>query len=364
MLRLLLSTGLAAAASLALMPRIIVRLHRSRVMDIPNQRSSHRHPVPRGGGIGLLAPLLAGLLLAWPLGWIEHPGYALALAVGVVGLGTLGFLDDIYSLPALLRLAAQLLVAGVCLELAGFGLDRLDLPLLGGWETGGAGFLVALLWLVGFTNMFNFMDGINGMAGSQTILGAGGLALVGYLTGNDDLVLVGGLLAGGAVGFLRWNFPKARVFLGDVGSLPVGFALALSVLFARAGAATGGWSAPGPDGGTATGLPVWIPVLLVWPFLFDAGYTLVNRAVHGRNPIRPHRSHVYQRLVVAGASHQRVTMMYAGWMLACTAVALVSLSRPAAGGRLFWVVVVASLAWTLRTVTRIRASMTTPSEPL
>ena len=346
MLTLLLCTVLAAAASLALMPRIIVRLYRRRVMDIPNQRSSHRHPVPRGGGLGVLAVLLAGLGLATLLGAVQDRSLAAALAGGALLLGLLGFLDDLYSLPALLRLVAQLLVAGGCLRLAGVTLVRMDLPLLGSWETGAAGFWLAALWVVGFTNMFNFMDGINGMAGWQAILGGLGLGLLGRATGRPDLALVGGLTAGATVGFLRWNFPRARVFLGDVGSLPLGFVLAMSVLAVH--------DLPG-----AATIPVWVPVLMVWPVFFDAGYTLVNRAVHRRNPFHAHRSHLYQRLVVAGASHEAVSLAYAAWLAVTAAIALWSRDHPVSGGRLFWVVVVVSLAWAVRTAVRVRASMTT-----
>ncbi|MBK6899706.1 MAG: hypothetical protein IPH09_10675 [bacterium] len=154
------------------------------------------------------------------------------------------------------------------------------------------------------------------------------------------------LLAGGTVGFLPQNFPRARVFMGDVGSLPLGFLLSMGVLRAHAG----------PDG--TGGAPLWMPLLLIWPFLGDATFTLVNRAVHGRNPFHPHRSHVYQRLVVSGWSHLRVTLHYAAAMAVCIAAAFVCRVRSGFAWPVFWGIVAATLCIALATAARIRAVAT------
>ncbi len=336
-----------ALVGLFCVPAVIRMLASRVVLDVPNARSSHTVPVPRGGGIGLLMPFAAGTAALMAAGTVSSDGFAPTLLLGVLVLAALGFADDVRDRPAVARLLVQGVVTAVCLWLGDLGLDSVAVPGLGALELGPFGRPVAWVLVVGFTNMFNFMDGINGLAGFQTLLGAGGLAALGLLGGDPDLALPLALLAGGAVGFLCFNFPRARVFMGDVGSLPIGFALAVSVLRAHQG--------PGPE----TAAPIWLPALLIWPFLFDATYTLVNRALRGRHPFRAHRSHVYQRMVVAGATHTRVTLLYVAAMVGCGAVAFIA--RAGAGSWdmvLFWGIVAVSLAVTLVTVTRIRASMT------
>jgi len=329
----------AAAASFLAVPLAVRMLARHQVIDTPNERSSHSRPVPRGGGIGLLLPFAFGtaVLLAGPL---RGDAFAGALLVGVLGMAVIGFIDDLRTLPALPRLVAEGLLAALCLAWADAGLQALALPGLGSLELGAAGPVVTWLFVVGFTNMFNFMDGINGLAGFQTLLGAGGLALLGAQGGDAALALPLALLAGGAVGFLRSNFPRAAVFMGDVGSLPIGFALAMGVLRAHGHG----------------GLPVWIPALMIWPFLLDATYTLVNRTLRGRNPFRAHRTHVYQRLTVLGWSHTRVTTVYAAAMLVCVVAADGAAHGGWNGIAVFWPIFAVTLVGSVLTVIRVRAS--------
>jgi UDP-N-acetylmuramyl pentapeptide phosphotransferase/UDP-N-acetylglucosamine-1-phosphate transferase len=332
-----------AAASLVCVPIVIRVMAGSRVLDIPNPRSSHSRPVPLGGGLGMLAPWLAGMILLWILGDLPFSGFPVALAVGVLVMAVIGFIDDVRNLPPLPRLLTESVLVAACLVLSGLRARALAVPgfeLTLGWE----GWLVSWLFVVGFTNMFNFMDGINGIAGFQTLIGAGGLAALATLVGDPVLGLPMALLAGGGVGFLYYNFPRARVFMGDVGSLPIGFALAMGVLRLHVG--------------TGDGLPLWLPVLMIWPFLFDATYTLVNRTLKKRNPFRAHRSHAYQRLVVSGWSHAKVALLYGALGVLTTAAALIAYRRPAAGVGLFWGIFGVSLIWTVVTMARIRASDT------
>jgi len=339
----------AVAASLLLTPLVVRQLKASRVIDVPNRRSSHRTPVPRGGGIGILCPLLAGVAGLFLAGQLSDPGYLAALTIGTLVLGAVGFLDDVYSLPATWRLLIQIFLAAVCLRLSGLYLNELTTPGLGVWMTGPLAPVLAAIFVVGFANMYNFMDGINGLAGCQALIGAGGLAVLGVMQGDPVLAYPMALLAGGAVGFLKDNFPAGKVFMGDVGSLPIGFLLAMGVLRA-AGGATG-----------ADGLPFWLPMMFIWPFLFDATYTLVNRAVRGRNPFRAHRSHLYQRLLIAGWTHVRVTLIHADAMLLCAAGVFVCLNRglDSTGTLLFfWGAASLSLIWALIIASRIRATRT------
>lgn len=343
---LLLLFPVSIAAGLLCLPPLVRALERTHTLDVPNDRSSHTIPVPVGGGIGILAPWLVGMATAAVAGLFASPGLPLALTAGALVLAVLGFVDDRRGLPPLLRLAVESLVVAACLKVGGLPVVAIELPGLAPAAVGAAGWIVAWLFVVGFTNMFNFMDGINGLAGFQALLGAGALAVWAMLAGDDILAVAAVLLAGSVLGFLRANFPRARVFMGDVGSLPLGFLLAMGVLRVHAG----------PDRAGAT--PIWLPLLFIWPFLSDATYTLLNRAVHGRHPFRPHRSHVYQRLVVAGSSHQRVTSIYAAATAACIAAAFACRARPALGPFVFWGILAVTISVIVAIVASIRATAT------
>lgn len=343
----------AMALNLAATPLLIRALRERSLMDIPNDRSSHDVPVPRGAGIAIVATWLLGISSTWAmrypwpgLGTLAPDGFVLAAAGGMLALGALGFWDDRHDLNPFVKLFVQLAVTGGALWLSGL---RLGTPGLAGGllnGTGPAGWLLAMVWLVGFTNIFNFMDGINGLAFMQLTIGGAAFCLVGVATGDYELAISGALASGAALGTLKYNFPRAHVFMGDVGSLPSGFLLALMAL--RAG-----------FGPRAEGTPYVAAVLVLWPFLWDGGYTLLNRVFHRRNPFRPHRSHLYQRLSVAGMSHQAITIRYALAMGACGAAGLLGTHR--GPGFLRWallVIVTGSVLYTVRVVTKVRASMT------
>jgi UDP-N-acetylmuramyl pentapeptide phosphotransferase/UDP-N-acetylglucosamine-1-phosphate transferase len=163
---------------------------------------------------------------------------------------------------------------------------------------------VGLVWIVGLCNAYNFMDGIDGIAAAQAIVAGAGWAWLGWRGGDAMTALAGALIAGASLGFLFFNWPPAKVFMGDAGAAFLGFTfaaltvLALTQSLERAAAGA----------------------LFVWPFLFDTTFTLVRRLVRGENVLRAHRSHLYQRLVARGWSHARVTMLYAA--LAALGVAI------------------------------------------
>lgn len=282
----------------------IVALRRRSVLDIPNHRSSHREPVPRGGGVALLA----GCLVAFVgLHGQVRPSLVLAVFVPAAVAGVIGLADDLsggLSVPA--RLAALTAVS-----FAGAAAVVLTAqPRV--WPA-----LFALLigaGVVAYTNFFNFMDGINGIASAETLVTAatlGGLAL--HLH-RHTLEAAAFSLAAATVGFLPFNFPHARVFLGDVGSYFCGAALALLVGLA----VLQGFTLE------AAGAPLGL-------FVVDATVTLARRVIGRRPWARAHREHTYQRLVDAGWSHTRTTAVVAAIAAACSALGSVSLlAGPAA----------------------------------
>ena len=261
-------------------PLTIALLRRHAVMDVPGRRSSHTVATPRGGG----APIALGLVAAALIAPASGPArLATVAAVGFFGL--LGMLDDLRGLPAVTRLALQF--AGSAM-VAALLVARLALPapaLL-------AAAVAIAVWLAGFVNAFNFMDGVNGISGAHALIGGVAYACLAAARQDRFGAAAGLALAAGAVIFLPWNALRARVFLGDVGSYSIGAALA--VLAVRL---------------LERGVPVEAVAGPVALYLADVAWTLQRRIRHGERWLEAHRTHVYQRWCDAGWSHQEVTVL-------------------------------------------------------
>ncbi len=274
------------------------------VLDIPNDRSLHAVPTPRTGGVGLL--------LGCAVAWVFAGGASLLpLVAGLAALlGVLFFIDDVRGLSVPVRFASQF-AAAIAFVLASGPYALWLMPLL----------VLGIVWSM---NLYNFMDGANGFAGGMAAFGFGAYAIAANAAGANDLALAGAIIAGGALGFLLWNFDPARIFLGDAGSIPLGFlASVLGVL---------GWQ--------REVWPFWFPVLVFSPFVLDATVTLLQRALRGEKLWQAHKTHYYQRLVGMGWSHRQLALAeYA--LMAC--VALSALIFRESG----WPAVVALIAaWT------------------
>jgi UDP-N-acetylmuramyl pentapeptide phosphotransferase/UDP-N-acetylglucosamine-1-phosphate transferase len=262
-------------------PVTIRILRRAAAIDIPNGRSSHSVPTPRGGG----APIAAGLVLAALL--IRSPA-AIALAVAVAAFAMIGLADDLSGLPARTRLAGQGIGATAA---AAVVVLHLHLPPL----VAAAAVLVVAVWVTGFVNAFNFMDGVNGISAAHALIGGAAFVILGEWRPDPFLVAVGGATAAGALAFLPWNAVRARVFLGDVGSYGLGAALAMLAACA-----------------VFRGVPVEAALAPLALYLADTGWTLLRRYRAGERLLQAHRSHVYQQLCDLGWSHQRVTAVTGG----------------------------------------------------
>lgn len=257
-------------------------------MDVPNERSSHQVPTPRGGGLAIAFVLLGGLLAGTLAGWLP-----LNVGVGLIGgmamVAVVGWLDDCYSLLARPRLLVHLAAALWTLGWLG-GMPRVDVGAVS-VTLGVAGWVLAALGIVWAVNFYNFMDGIDGIAGGEAVVvGLAGAGLL-MLAGAPDLAGVAVLVAGACLGFLRWNWAPARIFMGDVGSGMLGYLFAaLAVASENRGA-----------------VPVLVWVLLLGVFVVDATLTLIRRARDGEAVFNAHRKHAYQRAVQAGWSHAAVS---------------------------------------------------------
>jgi UDP-N-acetylmuramyl pentapeptide phosphotransferase/UDP-N-acetylglucosamine-1-phosphate transferase len=270
-----------------------------RMLDIPNARSSHARPTPRGGGLGIVIGVFIGSGILFVTRIMIMPFKeiaALSLAGGIVAL--VGWYDDIHRVPYRTRLVVQVITSAIILIAIGY-FNSMSVPFVGDIQMYSIGIPFTLIWIMGLTNAYNFMDGIDGIAGGQALIAGLGWAIIGYISGETFACVVGVLLAATSLGFLFHNWPPARIFMGDVGSSFIGFSLA--VLPIMTGQKNPRFMIAG--------------VLLVWPFIFDTSFTLARRMIKKENIFIAHRSHIYQRLVIAGYSHRFVTLIYMGLAL-------------------------------------------------
>ncbi|MBL4721625.1 MAG: glycosyltransferase family 4 protein [Alphaproteobacteria bacterium] len=305
-LSLALPAGLAFVGAIATVGLLIPVLRRRAIMDMPNDRSSHTVPTPRGGG----AAVTVTILLVW--GWRAfhtNDVWVLAILAAALGLALVTWIDDLRSLSPLTRLGAQIVAVGIGISALLDG-NFFFQGLLPGWLD----VLVAAIGWVWFVNLFNFMDGIDGISGVEAACVGGGAALVALLapTMAPPAPVFGLTIAAAALGFLIWNWHPAKVFLGDVGSVPIGFLLGWVLLGL---AAAGLWA-------SALILPLY--------YLADATITLTRRVLRGEKPWHAHREHYYQRATQNGRSHAQVSAMILVANLALVALAVAALSWPGA----------------------------------
>ena len=257
------------------------------LLDRPNERSLHEHPVPRIGGLAIML----GIASAW-LAAKNSPGSILLAAIAP--LIAISVLDDFKGVAPQWRLVVQLAVAVLALASMAPGV----------WPWWG--YACALILLVWSANLYNFMDGSDGLAGGMALFGFGAYALAAAFAGNGGFAVMTSAVAAAALAFLLFNFYPARVFMGDAGSVPLGF---LAGLFGIAGIRADMW-------------PVWFPFLVFSPFVVDATVTLIKRGCRGETLWHAHRDHYYQRLVRMGLGHRGTALVSYATMFISAAIAL------------------------------------------
>lgn len=275
--------------------------HRAHLLDIPNERSLHTAPIPRLGGAGIVCGVWAAALTCSPLRL--YPALWMAL-FSTLPLYLLVY-DDILAafgkgLGQVSKLATQLAAAALLVLKSGFVLNALSLPALGHVPLGWFAVPATFLWLVYVTNIYNFMDGIDGLAGSQGLLISTILFGIALRADSPALFILALSVAGASMGFLFFNRPPASIIMGDVGSAFLGFLIAAFGVI-----------------GEQEGVPFLTVPVLLGPFLFDATYTILRRLLRGENIFRAHRFHLYQRLATTGFGPTHVGLLYAGALLPC-----------------------------------------------
>lgn len=285
--------SLYAPLSAALLTFFLTRLLLSKkiaghLQDVPNERSLHNTPVPRVGGVSLLAGVMAGWawLFSAMVWWVVVP---------LLLLFAISLLDDMRSLPVSQRLPAHLIAAAVLV--GGSGIYQ---------QQGMAIAALLLLFTVWMTNLYNFMDGSDGLAGGMALFGFGSYGVAAWLAHNPALAALNVTIAAAAATFLYYNFHPAKVFMGDAGSIPLGF---LAAAMGLQGWQQGSWES-------------WFPVLVFSPFIVDASVTLIKRTLRGVKVTEAHREHYYQRLIQLGWGHRNVALAAYALMLAAGGSAL------------------------------------------
>ena len=257
--------------------------------DYPNARSLHLEPVPRTGGIAVVFAVAIG---AAPGGYDEK----LILIGLMLWLAAISFFDDLFDLPIFLRLASHVFAVAAVIIWSPSALNGAELVLLA----------LALTWL---TNLYNFMDGADGLAAGMTVIGFSAYASAAFLAGHSDFAMLNFSISAAAVGFLLFNFHPARIFLGDVGSIPLGFLAGFCGFY--------GWQ---------TALwPAWFPALVFSPFIVDASLTLVKRLLRGEKIWQAHSQHYYQKLVHSGLGQRKIALFEYLLMLIVAITSVISL---------------------------------------
>lgn len=325
MTRVILGLILVVLASYSLTALVRFYTIKKNILDIPNERSSHSIVTPRGGGLAIVATFIFALVFIAAFG-IVSVNVAAALVGGGLMIAAIGWIDDKNSVSPCLRLAVHFLAAIWALYCLG-GFTRMDMGFITihlGW----AGSVIAAVGIVWLINLYNFMDGIDGIAGTEAISVALGAGVLLFWTGSAGLAWVCIILALAVGGFLVWNWPPARIFMGDVGSGFLGYIFAVLAIIS--------------EKSSSILLIVWLMLLGV--FITDATITLFRRMARGKKLSQPHRTHVYQLAVQAGYSHKQVTLvlLFINILLGMAAIAAVQYR-----GYLLWIALGAFMLLTM-----------------
>jgi UDP-N-acetylmuramyl pentapeptide phosphotransferase/UDP-N-acetylglucosamine-1-phosphate transferase len=267
---------------------------RRNLLDIPNERSSHQRPTPRGGGLIIVLVSLATYVFY--TNSITN-NFLWSYFLGAVLIASISWLDDLFSISFIWRFLTHSLAAVIVISDLGY-FREIYIPYFEQTNIGILGAFLTFFWIVWLTNAYNFMDGIDGIAAMQAVTAGIGWMVIGSILELNTASFYGGIIAFSSLGFLIHNWHPAKIFMGDVGSAFLGYTFAVIPLFVSK-----------EKSNYASILPI-ISVLLVWFFIFDTILTFIRRSINKEKVWQAHRSHIYQRLVIAGHSHIKITNMF------------------------------------------------------
>ena len=289
---------LFAAALFALSALLTWLMMRANIMAVPNRRSSHRQPVPNSGGVAIVVTFFAGYAVVHSMAdeaLIGGPGMT-GFVIAAAGIAAVGLADDFGLVPGFKsKLCAQILAA-VILAASGIVFRRLLIPYVGSIELGLMAYPITVIWVVALANIINFMDGLDGLAGGTSVIVAAFFAAAAFLGDSSLVYALSAVILSSALGFVVFNFPRARIFMGDVGSQFLGFTFAAIAVIAA--------------GHDASRMPFLIMPLLFFNFIFDTVFTFFRRLISGEDVTSAHRGHLYQLMNRSGLSHVRVSLFH------------------------------------------------------
>ena len=267
-----------------------------RILDHSNHRSSHDGAIPKCGGISIVITFLVGMIFIVNFSEKEliQQQYIVGFIFSAVLIAIISFVDDIKEKSALFKLITHIFAVVVVLS-TGIVIDTLSMPWADKMPLGWVGFVISFFWILGLTNAYNFMDGIDGLVASTASIAGLFFMVISYYDGSSFVYITGYTIIAGSIGFLVYNAPPAKIFMGDVGSAFLGFVFAtLAIIAARY------------DESRTSFL---VMPMLLFHFIFDTLFTFCRRLLSGKNPLKAHRTHLYQIRVRSGHSHLEVTLM-------------------------------------------------------
>lgn len=274
-------------------------LYRANVIDMPNDRSSHNTPTPKSGGISIVASFFIGIiaifLFSKSIAFIKWRFFGFVIASLLIA--GIALYDDIKNKPFTTKLIAQFIAVMIVL-LFGIIIDQFNLPVIGSYSIGWLAYPVTIIWIIGLTNAFNFMDGLDGLAGGVAIIVSIFFGYITYSQGSHFVYITCYTLIAGTLGFMKYNFPIARIFMGDVGSTFLGFTFAvLAIISMRY------------DNSHTS---FFVMPLLLLNFIYDTFFTFLRRLFSGEKVVDAHRSHLYQLFQQLGYNHATVAVFHYG----------------------------------------------------
>lgn len=292
-----------------------------KALDVPNERSSHTKVTPRGGGIAIVVSFLVGISLIHLIGNKTpiYTPYFLGFLFSSFVIATLSFYDDFHVVSFRVKLSGQIISIIVGLY-SGIVIDVVHLPFFGEVNVGILAYPLTFIWVLGLTNAYNFIDGLDGLAASTAVIAAGFFAYITFQQGSHFIYLASLTLAAASLGFLIFNWSPARIFMGDVGSTFLGLVFAvMAVIAARY---------------DHSHTSLFVVPLLLFHFIFDTVFTFFRRLLAGEHVFTAHRSHLYQLLNRIGYSHKRVASIYSA-MAVCQGVTAVWMVKSLGAERVY-----------------------------